>query len=186
MTAGPLRFLAAACLLAGLTACAALPLGNAPAKPALSDAPRVPDSRDLRGTPVCDLLTPAELERFGLDPATATYAEVAETDICRYRGRDGLRQASVTSAARWDPGGLDRLYLNREFAEIFEPGILDGFPSVVTDANRADLCDLNVGVADDQLMIVTAAKLTGSTAPHSCDQARAIASAVLSHLPPLR
>ncbi|MGQ0574537.1 MAG: DUF3558 domain-containing protein [Pseudonocardia sp.] len=176
------RLIVTTCLLAALTGCAALPFGT----PALSDAPRVPDPRDLRGIGICALLDPTELRRFGLDPASADEELNRETEDCNYHSADYLVGASGTTAYRWNPGGLDRLYLTREFAEIFEPGTVDGFPTVITDANRDDLCDLNVGVADNQLLIVTARKSTRSTAPHSCDQARAIASAVLADLPLLR
>ncbi|MGQ0574535.1 MAG: DUF3558 domain-containing protein [Pseudonocardia sp.] len=177
------RLIATTCLLGALTGCTTFPFGGAPA---LSDAPRVPDPRDLRGIGICELLDPVELRRFGLDPASADEELDRETEDCSYNATDYLVGASVTTAYRWEPGGLDRLYLTREFAEIFEPGTVDGFPTVITDANEANICNINVGVADDQLLLVRANKSMRSTAPHSCDQARAIASAVLADLPPLR
>lgn len=180
------RLAAATFLLSALAGCAALPAGPSPTTPLASGAPRVSDPRDLRGTRACAILAPDELRRFRVDPSTGTSEDWQQTEICRYHSLDNLDSFSVTTAFRWNPGGMDRLYRNRQFAELFETGMVDGFPTLIVDSNAADICDLNVGVADDQLLIVSVTKSIRSTAPHACDQARAIASAVIAHLPPLR
>lgn len=186
----PAAVLLVAALIPVLSGCGALPLLTA-GKPALSDAPRVPDPRDLRGTPACELVGPAEFARFGLDPASAKAAtqkidDTQSVEHCNYRARDLLSHLSLTSAYRLDPGGLDRLYLNREGAPVFEPETLDGFPLVRTEPEDSDACDLNIGVADDQVLVVGFARLPGYTGPAPCENARALASAVLANLPPLR
>ncbi|MGQ0574694.1 MAG: DUF3558 domain-containing protein [Pseudonocardia sp.] len=184
----------AAILLPVLTACGALPLpGLGPvfgtAKPALSDAPRVTDPRDLSAVPVCDLVPPAELARLGLDPASADDVvqkvdDVQYVEHCSYRSRDLLSGITLTSAHRLDPGGLDRLYLNREFMSVFVPETIDGFPAVRTELDDGGACDINVGVADDQVLISGFHDIPGYEGPSPCDNARALASAVLATLPP--
>lgn len=180
------RALAALALLTALTACGSPTAApTATSRTLLADTPRVAEPRDLRPVPTCQLLTPAQVESFGLDPGTAELIEDDGTEICQYRGRDGRSRADVTTAYRYEVGGLDRLYRNREFIRVFRPGTLDGYPTVTTNPEDATVsCDFYVGVADDQILLTTANRLPSSSAPPPCQTARAIASAVLSNLPP--
>lgn len=178
--------LLAACLLTTLAACGVAPTSAPTPTPALSDAPRVPAPRDLTGIPACQLLTPDQLRQFRFDPADLRTEHQDTTDRCQYTRPDYLLSGSLTSAYRWQPGGLDRLYLTREFAEVFIPGTLDGFPTLLDTLEDADFCELSVGVADDQLLLVRASTLSRYRGPPACEVARSMASAVLSNLPPLR
>jgi hypothetical protein len=173
--------------LAGLTACGLLPTGPT-RPPLLPETPRVAEPRDLRGIPACQLLTPTQATGLGLDPATAKPDEFNSIYACDIHARDSSTSASLGSAYRFEVGGLDRLYRNRQlFLDgdgIFVPGTLDGFPTVITDANSADDCVLNVGVADDQVLVIDTGIDPYRSTLHACDLARDIASAVLTNLPP--
>lgn len=122
-----------------------------------------------------------------MNPASARRVEDGPTEICQYRAIDGRSRASVSSAYRFEGvNGLELLYRNREFIEVFTPGALDGFPTLLTNAETADSCDLYIGVADDQILAATANTLRSSKGPPACVTARAMASAALSNLPQLR
>jgi hypothetical protein len=180
-------------MLAGLTACGLLPTGSTDTtgstrQPLLPETPRVAEPRDLRDIPACQLLTPTQATEFGLDLAGARPDEFQSTYDCDIHAPDSSTSASIVSAYRYEVGGLDRLYRNRELLldgdGIFVPGTLDGFPTVITDANSADDCVLNVGVADNQVLLIDTGVDPYRSTVHACDLARAVASAVLTNLPP--
>jgi hypothetical protein len=173
--------------LAGLTACGILPTGPT-RQPLLPETPRVAEPRDLRDIPPCQLLTPTQITDLGLDPTTAKPSEFQSTFDCDIHARDFSTSASLVSAYRYEVGGLDRLYRTRQLLRdrdrIFVPGTLDGFPTVITNANVADDCVLNVGVADNQVLMIDTDVDPYLSTVHACDLARDVASAVLANLPP--
>jgi hypothetical protein len=173
--------------LTGLTACGLLPTGPT-RPPLLPETPRVAEPRDLRGIPPCRLLTPTQITDLGLDPSTAEPDEFHSTYDCYIDSADTSKSAAIASAYQFEVGGLDRLYRNRQLLldgdGIFVPGTLDGFPTVITDANSADDCALNVGVADDQVLLIDTDVDHYLSTVHACDLARDVASAVLTNLPP--
>lgn len=149
-------------------------------------APRVPVPRDARGIPVCDLLTSVQLSALDVDPGTGEPEMVADNAGCQWRTRDGTSFLHLSSATNLPVGGLEGLYLVRRGYEVFEPGDLDGFPTVRANrsASRDTSCTFYVGVADDQLVWATAGFAAGQRS--ACATARQMASYMLSNLPPLR
>lgn len=193
------RLVAMLMALAALGACAApvpgapSPAGSAastdgaPAS-AVTDAPRVPNPRDVRGIAACDLLTPAQLNGFGLDPATAKASTQNTALNCGWRTRDGLGSVNVTAGTQFNVNGLDGLYLLRETYGVFEPGEMDGFPIVRAERNDSrstgdNYCTIYVGVADEQLVWAATGYLKPT--PPACDTSRAVMATVLTNLPPL-
>lgn len=150
--------------------------------------PRVARPRDARHIAACDLLTPAQLEGFGVDLATARSSEQNTGLRCEWRARNKLVRFEAVVAAGLGPSGfipgLSQLYFQRDTYDIFEPGELDGFPIVHADRDVNSDCTIYVGNADDQVVYTAAGSATGD--PKRCDIARAMASALLSNLPPLR
>jgi hypothetical protein len=149
--------------------------------------PRVARPRDARGVAPCDLLTVAQLEAVGIDPATAKIEQQNTAFRCVWRSRDklGVFEADNNSEARPNGyiAGLSGLYAVGETFEIFEPGELDGFPIVHADRNVGSDCTIYVGVADDQLLWTAAGYVKGPQ--KRCDLALAMASSMISNLPPL-
>jgi hypothetical protein len=177
------RYIRATALLALLiltTACGA-------DGPFPSGAPRVATPKDLRGIPACSLLTPAQLTAFGFDPTHSRTETQDTTERCLLSHPRYLYGGSVTSAYRWEIGGLDRLYRNRDLPGTdFIPGTLDGYPTVQEDQEFSDFCGITIGVADNQLLIVSGGINSHlETDRRACELAREIGSAVLSNLPAL-
>jgi hypothetical protein len=150
--------------------------------------PRVPNPRDARGIAPCDLLTSAQLEAVGIDPATARTEQQNTAFRCVWRSRDKLGgfEADNNSEARPNGylAGLSSLYVFRETFAVFEPGELDGFPIVHADRDVGSDCTIYVGVADDQMLWTAAGYVKGPV--KRCDLALKMASSMLSNLPPLR
>jgi hypothetical protein len=149
-------------------------------------APRVPAPRNARGVAACDLLTPVQEAALDVDPATEQASTQGTAIRCEWRTRDGLGVLAVTSAPDLPVGGLEGLYLVRSTYDVFEPGQLDGFPTVRADRSDSgdDYCTLYVGVADDQLIWAAAGFVASPRS--ACGAARQMASDMLSNLPPLR
>lgn len=104
---------------------------------------------------------------------------------CQWRAGNDTSLLTITSGTEFAVGGLEGLYLVRDAFPVFEPGELDGFPTVRADAQPGTtFCTLYVGVADDQLIWATVGIAVGPVP--ACDVAREMASMVLSNLPPLR
>jgi hypothetical protein len=193
-------------LLTGLTACGLLPTGSTDTtgttrQPLLPETPRVAAPRDMRGIPVCQLLTPTQITDIGLVPTKTEQSKGANsTEECTVYSELGSYSASVISGFRLgDQGGLDPFYRGRKIFEkndqldlgVFDPGTLDGFPTLVVDHNNTEFCTLYIGVADDQLLLVRAVapekKYPSLERPQvACDLVHAVASAVLTNLPPLQ
>jgi hypothetical protein len=150
-----------------------------------TSAPRVDVPRDARGIAACNLLTDDQQVSLGVDPATAVSTAQGDAGRCRWRTLDGTGSLGVNSAPDFPVGGLEGLYLVRSTYDVFEPGELQGYPTVRAD--RADTgdsyCTIYVGVADDQLVWTSAAFVGASRS--ACETARQMASNVLSNLPPL-
>ena len=175
------RALAVLVLLVLATACGA-------EGPFPSGAPRVAAPKDLRDIPACALLTPAQLDAFGFDPRQLRTETQDTTERCLLTHPRYLYSGSVTSAYRWEIGGLDRLYRNRDLpGSDFIPGTLDGYPTVQEDKEDSNFCAITIGVADDQLLLVSGGIISHlETDRTACNLAREIGSAVLANLPPLR
>lgn len=150
--------------------------------------PRVGDPRDARGIGPCDLLTDAQLDAVGIDPASAKTSQQNTAFRCSWRSRDKLGgfEADNNSDARPNGyiAGLSGLYAVRETFAIFEPGELDGFPIVHADRNVGSDCTIYVGVADDQMLWTAAGYVKGPQ--KRCDLALKMASAMVSNLPPMK
>jgi hypothetical protein len=149
--------------------------------------PRVARPRDARGIGPCELLTVAQLEAVGIDPATARTSQQNTAYRCSWRSRDKLGVFEADNNAEARPNGylagLSGLYAVRETFAIFEPGELDGFPIVHADRNVGSDCTIYVGVADDQMLWTAAGFVKGPV--KRCDLALKLASSMLSNLPPM-
>lgn len=163
----------------------AAPTSSTP-EPGPGLAPRVVAPRDVRGIPACDLLTPAQQQALDIDPSTERPYMQGTALRCEWRTLDGEGVLTVTAAPEFPVGGLEGLYLVRSTYDLFEPGELNGYPTVRADRNDTGDrdCTLYVGVADDQLAW---ASVGVPFAPGTaCVVARQMASDMLSNLPPLR
>lgn len=165
--------------LALLTACAAVTLalgacGSAPA----SQAPPVPEidnPKDVRGANPCDLLTPQQLDRFGLGPGTPGRNDLGPQ--CVWRGA-GSKKVTLTLFTSGE--GLSALARNSDPAASRVR--LQGYPALETFTADGKYCQYDVGIAPDQALIVT---MTGGK-PNSCAALQDIVPAVLDNLPPYR
>jgi hypothetical protein len=172
----------------GAVACATPVVGSpAPSSTPPTLAPPVPEPRDARGISPCELLTPGQLEELDVDPTTRITDLPGAGPRCQWRTRDGTGVLTVSNGADLPAGGfvggLEGLYLLRETYRFFEPGEIDGFPVVRADSGIGDAtCTINIGVADDQLLVVAVGRAFTDEPP--CDTARQVASMVLSNLPP--
>jgi hypothetical protein len=178
-------------MLTGLTGCGIPPTGPTQ-QPLLPETPRVAEPRDMRGIPACRLLPPTEATALGLD-ITSVWDYSPEE--CIFSSFDNSRGVRITSGYTLDlRGGMDPFYRAREVFEketkfspgIFEPGTIDGYPTINISPARADTCQFFIGVADDQTLVVLGSGALDSPTVHACDVARAVTSAVLANLPPLQ
>jgi hypothetical protein len=159
--------------------------GRSPAVPGPRLAPPVPAPRDARGIHPCDLLTPDQQARFAIDPATRDTDVPDAGEACSWRRTDGPGGVIVSSATDLPVPGLDGLYLTRRSWKTFEPGIVDGFPTVRVGRGSRHTCSIYAGPADDQLISASVSVGPVDDPRPPCEVARQMVSAILANLPPL-
>ena len=203
------RVAAVAALVLALGGCSApapepLPTDTPPAAPATAptsdavpaDHPdavppelRVPEPKDARGIPVCDLLTPGQLTALGLVPETANEVRVdAAAAGCDWavaaepgdRAGIGVRITEVPALVGY--------YRIRDVYADFEPITVSGHPGFRYSRNPGSGCVHGIAIADHQYLDTDGSSLNppGEADPDPCSRTRRMAEMALSNLPPLR
>nr|BFF02273.1 hypothetical protein GCM10020241_39480 [Streptoalloteichus tenebrarius] len=141
--------------------------------------PRVSNPKRLRGSDPCALLTQAQLTSLGL-PAKGKPAETTLSEPkCTWS--DDIR---VTLGLDTKRRGLTEFYTRQKAFDNFKSSQVAGFPVVWMDFSNV-LCNLAVGVADDQVLtihvgsIVSRSRAQGNT----CGYGETVAAEVLKNLP---
>ncbi|MCP2262117.1 Protein of unknown function (DUF3558) [Streptoalloteichus tenebrarius] len=184
-------------LLAGalvLSACGSVTSGTPIAIPSVSDrsslsagaassenneVPRVTNPKNLRGVDPCQMLTQAQLRELGASlegkPDQAPWGET----LCRWV--DDIR---VTVAPDTKRRGLAEVYARKKSFNSFQTSSVAGYPAVRADFG-AIRCNLNVGVANDQLLLIQYSNNVSRKPEHkdTCVFAERIAAEVLKNLP---
>jgi hypothetical protein len=151
---------------------------------------RVRHPKDARGIPVCDMLTDAQLVELGLQPGTARSKPFDRfVNFCGWRIA-GSRYDMTGIGVRVDSEhpallGIYRIHQAGPPFHRFEPTEIAGYPAVEAQTGPTSECEVNVGIADDQLLGVGDTTYVDGV-PVPCDHARRIAEAVLANLPPMR
>jgi hypothetical protein len=146
----------------------------------------VPEPKDARGIPVCELLTTEQLVRLGFDPATADPYVRTYSDSCGWRYADGSTAGGVILAVKPGSKNLGDVYLQRDLLARFEPMTIAGHPAARTDETDLDICVITVAIADDQVMQVEGRVSVPPETGRPCDPSIRMAELILANLPPLR
>jgi hypothetical protein len=146
---------------------------------------RVRTPKDARGIAPCDLLTRDQLLMLGLSPDTARPISFGLAEGCVWRHADDSTAASAGLSLDPDAQKLPDLYRIRGAFQTFEILEVAGHPAVRADARPVGQCDLNVAVADLQILTLQG-YLDARVLPDPCAPARRMAEMVLANLPPLR
>lgn len=183
------RFLVAVLVAGALVAAgctspvAGSPSGVAPPPPRFG--PTVPQPKDARGIPACDLLTPDQLLDLGLLPDTAEPGGDASVPTCGWRSTDPGGAGGVQLNTALAIPVLDGLYLVRDKFAVYEPLEVAGHPAVHADGNAGPVCTIYVAISDYQ-GVSADGNLGGRPLPDPCAPSRRMAEFILSNLPPLR
>ncbi|SHE54207.1 Protein of unknown function [Streptoalloteichus hindustanus] len=127
----------------------------------------------------CQLLTPNQLRELGAaqsgKPDQAPWGET----LCTWS--DAIR---VTVAPDTKRRGLTEVYLRKSSYNNFEASTVAGYPAVRADFGEIR-CNVNVGVAEDQLLLVQYANNVSRKVEHkdTCAFGERIAAEVLKNLP---
>ncbi|HVL83554.1 MAG TPA: DUF3558 domain-containing protein [Pseudonocardia sp.] len=182
--------------LGACSAPAAPPSTQPPAPPAVTPGDdavppelRVPEPKDARGIPVCDLLTPGQLTALGLVPETATERRDGPAAECTWAvaAEPGDRAAILTRIPTEVPA-LVGYYRIRDVYADFEPITVSGHPGFRYSRNPGSGCVHGIAIADHQYLDTSGSILNppGEADPDPCSRTRRMAEMVLSNLPPLR
>lgn len=170
----------------GLTGCSAAPTGagTPPESSASAVADPIPplrDPKDLAGTPVCELFTPAQLtaNRIDLPPRPN---DVNGDPGCVWNDRAHTREIRIYTDLKYDV--LHNVYAQRTTFPVFEVTEVAGHPAIRTKDNvDATSCDFRVTAAPRQTLVVDFTSL-GDGLEEPCGPAKALAADVIGNLPP--
>ncbi|MGQ0573324.1 MAG: DUF3558 domain-containing protein [Pseudonocardia sp.] len=141
---------------------------------------RVRNPKDARGLDPCDLLTPAQLDGFGLDPATARTNPARYGTGCLWQYRDGSTSAGVRLATDPNAAKLPDIWKLRQNDVVFEIRQIAGHPALRSD-QLPDECDLSIAVADYQIVGVNAYG-DGRALPDPCGPAVRMAELIIANI----
>ncbi|HEY6423121.1 MAG TPA: DUF3558 family protein [Pseudonocardiaceae bacterium] len=160
----------------GLVGCSADP-------PPVDPIPPVRESRDLAGTPVCALFTPAQLAANQVD-LPARPKDVGGDPGCVWGNKAHTREISIFTDLRYDV--LHNVYAQRATFPVFELTEVAGHPAIRTKDNvNGTSCYFRVAAAPTQTVMVRFSSLRqGLEEP--CGPAKALAATVIGNLPPLK
>lgn len=162
---------AAAVLLTGVaTGC-----GQETASPA--PVPPIGNARDARAADPCALPTGAQLATLGIT-APGAPATSSEGRRCEW-GASAESAPDLGITLFVDGGGLATLAANSE--STTSRVRLAGYPALETFTGTGEFCQYDVGIATDQVVMVS---LDGGT-PDSCTALQALLPAVVERLPVL-
>ncbi|MDQ4103391.1 MAG: DUF3558 domain-containing protein [Actinomycetota bacterium] len=158
--------------------------------PATSPIPPVNNPRDIAALSrrPCELLSPEQAQRFGLDLPPRQY-DVALGDLgCEWitTTRDRERIRSVLIDTFTNNPTLEVAYSKRQGLPFFELTEIAGYPAIVTRAN-ADIasCDIDVKPAERQSFSLNYDSREFADNPQqACEVGKQVAAAVLMNLPP--
>lgn len=188
-----MRSVPAACALAavlaavGLSGCSAGSTSTgAPVPPASTPADPIPpvrEPKDLAGTPVCALFTPAQLtaNRIDLPPRSK---DVGGDPGCVWGNQAHTREISIFTDLKYDV--LHNVYAQRATFPVFELTEVAGHPAIRTkDLVNGTSCFFRVAAAPRQTVVVRFTSLRqGLEEP--CGPAKALAATIIGNLPPLK
>jgi len=163
----------------GSTGAGAPPVSSAsaPADP----IPPLRDVRDLAGTPVCALFTPAQLAANRIDLPSRP-KNVGPDPGCVWSDRAHTREISVFTDLKYDV--LHNVYAQRATFPVFEVTEVAGHPAIRTKDNvDGTSCFFRVAAAPTQTVIVRFTSL-GSGLEEPCGPAKVLAADVIGNLPP--
>lgn len=173
---------------AGLAGCSAASTGaGAPlvsSTGAVADPiPPVRAPKDLAGTPVCTLLTPAQLAANRID-LPARSKDVGGDPGCVWSDRAHTREISIFTDLRYDV--LHNVYAQRATFPVFELTEVAGHPAIRTkDLVDGTSCYFRVTAAPTQTLVLRFTSLRqGLEEP--CAPAKALAATVIGNLPPMK
>ncbi len=171
---------------AGLAGCSAGPPGGgtlpAPSASAAADPiPPLREPKDLAGTPVCALFTPAQLtaNRIDLPPRPN---DVNGDPGCVWTDRAHTREIGIYTDLKYDV--LHNVYAQRATFPVFEVTEVAGHPAIRTkDLVNGTSCAFRVAAAPRQTLVIDFTSLReGLEEP--CGPAKALAADVIGNLPP--
>jgi hypothetical protein len=178
--------LAAVLIGVGLAGCSTAPTGAGAAAESSASAPADPipplrDVRDLAGTPVCALFTPAQLaaNRIDLPPRPK---DVNGDAGCVWADRAHTREIRIFTDLKYDV--LHNVYAQRTTFPVFEVTEVAGHPAIRTKDNvDATTCFFRVAAAPRQTLNIGFTSLRqGLEEP--CGPAKALAATVIGNLLP--
>jgi len=149
-----------------------------------SDIPaelRVREPKDARGIDPCDLLTSEQLTGFALDPATARANPLRYGKGCVWEYRDRSTSASIGISTDPAASKLPDIYRLRDNYGTLEILQIAGHPTLRADRALSGQCGLNLAVADDQIVGITA-YADDRVLPDPCAPARRMAELIISNL----
>lgn len=162
---------AAAVLLTGMAA----GCGREPVAP--DPVPPIGNARDARAADPCALPTGAQLATLGITAQGAPTTS-SEGRRCEWHaGAETVPDLGITLFV--DGGGLATLAANSE--STTSRVRLAGYPALETFTGTGEFCQYDVGIATDQVVMVS---LDGGT-PDSCTALQAVLPAVVESLPVL-
>lgn len=132
----------------------------------------------------CELLTPQQAARFGLDrPPRQIRGRLGNVE-CEWRSSDAAVWVYISTFT--NRLTLEEVYNQRARLPYFELTRVGGFPAIIsrTDASLP-VCDIDVKPAERQSVTVTYDATRFNNAPQQgCVEGRRVAEAVLANLPP--
>lgn len=170
----------------GLAGCSAGPAGSSAPPVSSASAPADPipplrDVRDLAGTPVCALFTPAQLTATRID-LPARPKDVNGDAGCVWIDRAHTREISIFTNLKYDV--LHNVYAQRATFPVFEVTDVAGHPAIRTKDNvNGTSCFFRVAVAERQTLTLRFTSL-GDGREEPCGPAKALAATVIGNLPP--
>jgi hypothetical protein len=183
----------AACALAavlagvGLSGCSAAPTGTGAPVPSTSTpadpVPPVREPKDLAGTPVCALFTPAQLAANRIDLPRRS-KDVGGDPGCVWGNQAHTREISIFTDLRYDV--LHHVYAQQATFPVFELTEVAGHPAIRTkDLVNGTSCYFRVAAAPRQTVVVRFTSL-GDGLEEPCGPAKVLAATIINNLPPLK
>jgi hypothetical protein len=160
--------------------------GTMPASSASASADPIPpirDSKNLAGTPPCNLLTPAQLAANQMD-LPARSKKVVDAPACEWDNKARTRQIVIFVDVGNDV--LHNVYTERATYQVFEITQVAGQPAIrAKNIVNGTSCFFVVAAAQRQTFTLGFTSLRqGLEEP--CGPARALAEDVMGNLPPLK
>lgn len=146
---------------------------------------RVREPKDLRGIPVCELLTDAQVAELGLRVESAEEAQVSTLGRdCTWTWRDDhLNIASAGASVGHQHPPLPGLYVKRDLVAVFEPVVIGGYPGVRSSIINDGSCEIDIATSDDQFLVLDDNR-AGRPMADPCARPRRMAELILPTLPP--